>query len=47
MNSKKVILLYTSTYKIIISNTEYLNELKKSNTFGCSVLTGFDFLMLF
>ncbi len=33
MNSKKVILLYTSNYKIIISNTEYINELKKSNTF--------------
>ena len=44
MNSKKVILLYTSNCKIIISNTEYINkiiisnteyinELKKSNTF--------------
>ena len=33
MNSKKVILLYTSNCKIIISNTEYINELKKSNNF--------------
>ncbi len=33
MNSKKVILLYTSCSKIVNSNTGYLNELKKSNTF--------------
>ncbi len=33
MNPKKVILLYISFDKIINSNTEYLNELKKSNTF--------------
>ena len=47
MNSKKVILLYTPNYKIIISNTEYINELKKSNTFWLLVLTKFNFLMLF
>ena len=29
------------------SNTEYLNELKKSNTFGCLVLTEFNFLIGF
>ncbi len=33
MNTKKVILLYTSYCIIIISNTKYINELKKSNTF--------------
>ena len=33
MNLKKVILLYTSSDKTIISNTEYINELKKNNTF--------------
>ena len=33
MNSKIVILLYTSYYKIIIGNTKYINKLKKSNTF--------------
>ena len=33
MKSKKVILLYTSFDIISNSNTEYLNELKKSNTF--------------
>ena len=33
MNAKKVILLYISSYITINSNTEYLNELKKSNTF--------------
>ena len=43
MNSKKVILLYTSCSKIIISNTEYINELKKSNTFWLLVLTEFNF----
>ena len=29
------------------SNTEYLNELKKSNTFGCLVLTEFNFFNWF
>ena len=33
MKSKNVILLYISYDIITISNTEYLNELKKSNTF--------------
>jgi hypothetical protein len=33
MNSKKVILLYTISDKNNNSNTEYINELKKSNTF--------------
>ena len=47
MNSKKVILLYTSCSKIIISNTEYINELKKSNTFWLLVLTEFNFLKCF
>jgi hypothetical protein len=46
MNSKKVILLYTIFYKIINSNTEYLNELKKSNTFWLSVVTEFNFFQL-
>lgn len=32
MNFKKVILLYYMSVIFIISNTEYLNELKKSNT---------------
>ncbi len=44
MNSKKVILLYTLKSKIVYSNTEYLNELKKSNTFWLLVLTEFNFL---
>ena len=43
MNSKKVILLYTSKSKLINSNTEYLNELKKSNTFWLLVVTEHDF----
>ena len=47
MNSKKVILLYISNYKILNSNTEYLNELKKSNTFWLLVLTKFNFLTVF
>ena len=47
MNSKKVILLYTLKSKIINSNTEYLNELKKSNTFWLLVLTEFNFLKCF
>ena len=42
MNSKKV--YFTNMYH---SNTEYLNELKKSNTFGCLVLTEFNFLIGF
>ena len=29
MNQKKVILLYTFSYIIVNSNTEYINELKK------------------
>ena len=33
MKSKNVILLYISYDIITISNTEYLKELKKSNTF--------------
>ena len=44
MNSKKVILLYTLKSKIVYGNTEYLNELKKSNTFWLLVLTEFNFL---
>lgn len=44
MNSKKVIILYTSYSKIINSNTEYLSELKKSNTFGLFVLPNLIFL---
>ena len=44
MNSKKVILLYISYDIIINGNTEYLNELKKSNTFWLLVLTEFNFL---
>ena len=47
MNSKNVILLYISYYNIFNCNTEYLNELKKSNTFWLLVLTKFNFLMLF
>ena len=47
MNSKKVILLYTLKSKIVYSNTEYLNELKKSNTFWLLVLTEFNFLKCF
>ena len=47
MNSKKVILLYTLKSKIVYSNTEYLNELKKSNTFWLLVLTEFNFLIGF
>ena len=47
MNSKKVILLYTLKSKIVYSNTEYLNELKKSNTFGCWYLLNLIFLMCF
>ena len=33
MNSKKVILLYKMKFKICNSNTAYINELRKSNTF--------------
>ena len=44
MNTKKVILLYTSYCIIIISNTKYINELKKVILFGCLVVTGFNFL---
>ena len=44
MTSKKVILLYTSCSKIVNSNTEYLNELKKSNTFW---LFGVAYLIFF
>ena len=47
MNSKKVILLYTLKSKIVYSNTEYLNELKKSNTFWLLVLTEFNFFNVF
>ena len=47
MNSKKVIILYTCSSKIINSNTEYLNELKKSNTFWLLVLTELIFLIGF
>ncbi len=47
MNSKKVILLYTLKSKIVYGNTEYLNELKKSNTFWLLVLTEFNFLKCF
>ncbi len=43
MNSKKVILLYSSKFKIIIGNTGYLNKLKKSNTFWLLVVTEYDF----
>ena len=34
MNSKKVILYILFLTDTYYSNTEYLNELKKSNTFG-------------
>ena len=34
MNSKKVILYILYFTNMLYSNTEYLNELKKSNTFG-------------
>ena len=44
MKSKNVILLYISYDIITISNTEYLKELKKSNTFWLLVLTEFNFL---
>ena len=47
MNPKKVILLYTFSYIIVNSNTEYINELKKSNTFWLLVLTEFNFLRSF
>ena len=43
MNSKKVILLYSSKFKIIIGNTGYLNKLKKSNTFWLLVLVNLFF----
>ena len=39
MNLKKVILLYSSYDIIINSNTQYLNDFKKSNTFWLWVIT--------
>ncbi len=43
MNSKKVIHLYISWKIITNSNTGYINELKKSNTFWLLVITEFNF----
>ena len=38
MNLKKVILLYKMKFKICISNTAYINEFKKSNTFSYQII---------
>ena len=43
MNSKKVILYILYFTNMYYSNTEYINELKKSNTFWLLVLTEFNF----